>query len=343
MTQVLTIPTPFNDFSELTENFSQRVDEERLMLPCSAAVPEGEWVQFNVLLGDGEVALAGIGRVQGAFDNGEEHPPEYRFDVVLDTLQFEGMHEVMFERLLMARSSMMGAEPVTGEVSIAELEDADQNPVSVEASAEPEEWESPTDFSGEVISAPPPNPFEGVDVEDVAEPAQDASAFSSSDSFEDVDAHAAATGESLPEDPMEVAQHESEAPAAAPVNDAPRAAKAPTKAYPTRHHEPGQLPSPHSFSDIVLTREVLPAPWEPRPSPRPAAAQSSGSFDYGGPIPNPTKPPRPELDESLRVRSAPRPGAPWPRQMAQNSHETPTVPPMELLEQAEPIADHEEW
>ena len=45
------------DLAELTENFAQRVDEERLMLPYPEGMPEGEWIQFNVLLGDGNVAL----------------------------------------------------------------------------------------------------------------------------------------------------------------------------------------------------------------------------------------------------------------------------------------------
>jgi hypothetical protein len=356
MTQVLTIPTPFSDFSELTENFSQRVDEERLMLPCSAAIPEGEWVQFSVLLGDGEVALAGIGRVQGAFDNGEEHPPEYRFDLVLDSLQFEGMHEVMFERLLMARSSVMGAEPVTGEVSIAELEDADQAAAETSAGdVQSGEWESPTGFSGEAISAPSPNPFESV--EDVAESTQDNSAFSSHDSF--AEAEEADFASDTPMFSSDVSSADSDFVAseptpgrdepeviapAVPAKEAPRAVKAPTGAYPTRQYEPGQLPSPHSFGDIALTRQVLPAPWAPQPNVRPAAAQSSGLFDYGGPVPSPTQPPRPELDESFRVRSAPRPGAPWPRQVSPSVDEITSVPPMELLEQSpEQVAEHEEW
>lgn len=375
MTQVLTIPTPFNDFSELTENFAQRVDEERLMLPCSAAVPEGEWVQFSVLLGDGEVALAGIGRVQGAFDNGDEHPPEYRFDVVLDSLQFEGMHEVMFERLLMARSSILGAEPVTGEVSIAELEEADQSASLAEPSAEqapPEGWEQPsgfsgeadfsgeTDFSGEAISTPAPNPFEPAD--EAAEPAP--SDFSSDSFAAEAEANfsgeiegfsgeiesSVELGQSEPETPLDIP----EAAPAAPV-EAPRAVKAPpAAAHSTRRYEPGHLPSPHSFSDAVLTRHVLPAPWAPQPSPRPAPAQSSGLFDYGGPVPSPTKPPRPELDDALRVRPAPHPSAPWPRQRAQNSHAlaASTEPPVELdgdasvmlAEQpSEQLAEHEEW
>ena len=122
MTHELNIPTPFADFAELTENFAPRVDDERIMLPASGPAPEVEWCRFDVTLLDGSSALAGVGRIQGSYDNGEEHPPEYRFDIVLDTLQFEGMNEVMFERLVMARQSMAGGEPQTGEVSIEEAQ-----------------------------------------------------------------------------------------------------------------------------------------------------------------------------------------------------------------------------
>lgn len=343
MTQVLTIPTPFHDFSELTENFAQRVDEERLMLPCSAAVPEGEWVQFSVLLGDGEVALAGVGRVQGAFDNGEEHPPEYRFDVVLDSLQFEGMHEVMFERLLMARSSVLGAEPVTGEVSIAELQEAaDASPAIEPAGEEPEEWPTPADFSGEIPTPVPPSApvLEEVAADDAVHAAYDEP---------EAPAHAVY-------DEPEPPQYSEPAPAPAPALSEPHrtAVKAPpAKAYPTRPHEPGRLPSPHSFEGSVLTRRALDGSWTPQPSLRPEPAQSSGLFEYGGPVPSPAKPPRPEIDEALRVRVAPRPGAPWPRRVAENARVIATEPPMELLEgdasamlaepMSEQVSEHEEW
>lgn len=336
MTQVLTIPTPFNDFSELTENFAQRVDEERLMLPCSGVVPEGEWVQFSVLLGDGEIALAGVGRVQGAFDNGEEHPPEYRFDVVLDSLQFEGMHEVMFERLLMARSSILGAEPVTGEVSIAELQEAaDASPPIEEVSAEPpQEWPEPTDFSAQETPTPPPA---------LEEPADSDGAYAA---YEEPEAPAPAAY-----DEPETPRYSEPAPTPEPHRSAAKAP--PAKAYPTRPREPGRLPSPHSFEGSVLTRRALDGSWTPQPSLRPEPAQSSGLFEYGGPVPSPAKPPRPELDESLRVRAAPRPGAPWPRRIAQSTRDVATDPPMELLDgdasamlaepMPEPVSEHEEW
>jgi hypothetical protein len=148
MTRALEIATPFADFSELSENFAQRVDEGRLMLPFAEPIGEGEWVTFVVAFSDGSTALSGTGKCTGSYDNGEEHPPEYRFDVVVEELSLEGTAEVMFERLLMARSSMAGtpgADPATGEVSIAELEQqhAQQQLESVEEAVEETGFDEP--------------------------------------------------------------------------------------------------------------------------------------------------------------------------------------------------------
>ncbi|UJR84304.1 hypothetical protein [Sandaracinus amylolyticus] len=305
MTQVLQIPTPFADLSELTENFAQRVDEERLMLPHVEPMPEGEWVQFTVLLGDGNVAIAGVGRVQGSFDNGEEHPPEYRFDVVLDSLQFEGMHEVMFERLLMARASLAGGEPVTGEVSVEELERAAAVQPAAEASEPEAAWQDdaqdwPAQAAAEEPVEPEPPQDSGTGEVDVGELAEVAS-------YGD---HAAE-----PTPPPARAAAPSQRPA--PPSQRPAAIKRPpAQPYPTRAREPGKLPSPHSFEGRALTRPSLDAVWTPTPAERPDAAQSSGYFDYQGGVPRPAHPPRPELDASLRVIPAPRPGAPWPRAQA---------------------------
>jgi hypothetical protein len=158
MTQPLTIPTPFNDVSELTDNFATRVDETQLMLPYSEPVGEDVWVSFTVLLADGSVALEGTGRAAGTQDNGEEYPPEYRYDVTLDSLQLEGMSEVMFERFLQARQSQLEGEPGTGEIDLQQVGSAAEAPLDepsseVSASAVAAVAESPAD-------ADDPAPFE---------------------------------------------------------------------------------------------------------------------------------------------------------------------------------------
>lgn len=141
MTDVLTVPTHFGDISELSSGLADRVDEERLILYGPTAYEEGATVGFSVLLVDGSPALEGIGRVTAAVDGGEERAPETRFDIVFDSLQLEGMSEVVYERIVMARASMVGEEPATGEVDIGELEEAAAAEAAPEADAHSADWE----------------------------------------------------------------------------------------------------------------------------------------------------------------------------------------------------------
>lgn len=109
MTQPMVVLTPFEDIADLTATFAERVDDERIMLPFAEPIDAGTVVEFQVVLADQSVALAGAGTVENSFDNGEEYPPEYRFDVVVTGLRFEGMNEVMFERFLAERDATAGA------------------------------------------------------------------------------------------------------------------------------------------------------------------------------------------------------------------------------------------
>lgn len=118
MAENLQIATPFGELSELVEHFAQRVGDGRLMLPYPQTAAEGEWATFQLFFADGTLAFEGTGKITGAYDNGEEHPPEYRYDLVLEELTFEGTNEVVYERMVMSRDSLSGAEPGTGEVAV---------------------------------------------------------------------------------------------------------------------------------------------------------------------------------------------------------------------------------
>ena len=122
MTAVLTVPTHFGDLSELSQGLVDRVDEERIILYGPDPYDEGSTVGFAVLLVDGTTALEGLGRVAAAVDGGEARAPETRWDIVFDSLQLEGRSEVVYERIVLARQSLTGGEPATGEVSLDELE-----------------------------------------------------------------------------------------------------------------------------------------------------------------------------------------------------------------------------
>lgn len=273
MAEPIVVSTPFTELGELAEHFAQRVDQGRLMLPYAQGVTEGEWAQFQVLYADGSVAMEGTGKVSGAYDNGEEHPPEYRFDIVLEELSLDGTSEVVFERITVARESMMAAEPGTGEVNIAEM--------AAEVPAE------------EVAAAPEPEPEPEPMPE--PEPEEEVAAF----------VEASTTVASLEE-----MEEETPAPAPAPTARAATPAAAPRANPRGAQPPPGKLPTPHAFTGGVLSRPVLAPAWEPAPEVRPDAAQSSGLFDYGRTgLPKPEAPPRPELPDEARVGHAPAPEA----------------------------------
>lgn len=263
MSETLLIATPFGELSELVEHFSQRVAEGRLMLPYPQTVEEGAWVQFQLTFVDGTSAMEGTGKVTGAYDNGEEHPAEYRYDLVIEELSFEGTNEVVYERMIMARDSMEGAEPGTGEVALP-----DDGPAAA-AGAEPATGTVDLD-----------------EVSPVDEPLDDAEAAG----FVDASTSVAKVSEPPP---------------------SPRAAAAPKAAPPARAPQAvavhrGALPAPHSADRGQLRRASHPSAWSPEPAERPAAAESTGLFDYGTTgLPRPAAPPRPEMDVSLRVALAP--------------------------------------
>lgn len=106
MTQAIVIETSFRDADEFLEGFRTQVDEEHLVLPASVVVPEGEWVQFQIALVDQIPILEGFGRCAGILDNGDEAQQSQRYDLMLDSLQFDGASQVVFDELLQARSAM---------------------------------------------------------------------------------------------------------------------------------------------------------------------------------------------------------------------------------------------
>lgn len=115
MSQVLTVPTHFNDIGELSEGFLDRVEQDTLILYGPVAYEDESEIEFSVLLADGTVALGGVGRVRAAVDGGDARVPETRYDVVVEALQLDARSEVVFERLVIARQSVSDAPPVDDE------------------------------------------------------------------------------------------------------------------------------------------------------------------------------------------------------------------------------------
>ena len=155
MSQVLTVPTHFNDLGELSEGFLDRVEQDTLILYGPVAYEDGSEIEFMVLLADGSPAIEGVGRVRAAVDGGAERVPETRYDVVVEALELDGRSEVVFERLVLARQAVSDhpsandAEPSTGDMDVAPAVD---EPVVDEAAPYVDDIELTAD---EVFSLPP--------------------------------------------------------------------------------------------------------------------------------------------------------------------------------------------
>ena len=404
MSEVLTVPTHFGDLSELSAGLADRVDEERLILYGPTPFDEGAMVGFSVLLVDGTPALEGVGRVAAAGDGGEERAPETRFDIVFDSLQLDGRSEVVYERIVLARSSMMGDEPATGEVSIEELEEQVED---VDADAADVSFASEAPPAGEVEMGAVDVGAAEVDVAMGDAGGEDAGAGDYAESFPQADAEAAsAEGEYAESFPQAEGAPEGDYAESFPQADAEPAAGDYAESFPQAEGAPegdyaesfpqaeetapgaeavaeeavavdaGQVdagqadegwadaqdvafdegagdpevadygeyddgseatmvadvgmlsrppveapegaPAPElpqaptgfeiQAAEGALTRPVYPPSWAPEASPRPEPRPSTGHFLYEGGLPIPAEPPRPDIDPTLRVSPAPRPG-----------------------------------
>ena len=115
MSEPITVSTLFSDISELARAFVERVSNDSLMLPSAVEVPAGQWVQFSVLLNDGTTAFAGLGRSTRIADRGAGAPAEARFEVLLDSLQFEEASQRVFDHLLLVSRAILQAEALPEE------------------------------------------------------------------------------------------------------------------------------------------------------------------------------------------------------------------------------------
>lgn len=139
MSQVLTVPTHFNDIGELSEGFLDRVERDTLILYGPVAYEDGSQIEFAVLLADGTVALEGAGVVRAAVDGGADRVPETRYDVVVEALELDGRYEVVFERLVLARQAV--SEPPSP--------DPEENEPTGELDAAPATDDSPDEPSAD--------------------------------------------------------------------------------------------------------------------------------------------------------------------------------------------------
>ncbi len=170
MSQVLTVPTHFEDLAELSEGFLDRVEHDTLILYGPIPYPDGSEIDFVVLLADGSPALEGKGRVRAAVDGGAERVLETRYDVVVEALELEGRYAVIFERLVMTRQAVSDPAPAVEEDEHTESGDeaqASDAPEAIAATDVEEEGEEGFSLPPDEVVSVRPQELESVeDVDD---------------------------------------------------------------------------------------------------------------------------------------------------------------------------------
>lgn len=270
MTQVVTVHTDFTDLNQMAQGLVGRVNDTHVILPGPDPVDVGEWVEFAVTLYDGTPGFAGVGRCVTVVDNGEERLAHQRFDVVIDSLQFDSRGQQVFEHIL----TLNGAAGYEAAGAAAE----------------------------EV--APSSEHIEDANFEDVSEVYTNSKIELPTEALEEAVIAARVSEEHAPlgpsPDEMATATYAVEAPADEPIyaDDDVQAVS-----------EPPSEPAPAATNGAAAPTSAIPISVAPE-APAAARHQTNGiMFVYPGGLTFPSQPPRPDLEAEKRVSPAPRPSS----------------------------------
>jgi hypothetical protein len=293
MTQVVTVHTDFTDLNQMAQGLVGRVNDTHVILPGPDPVDVGEWVEFAVTLYDGTPGFAGVGRCVTVVDNGEERLSHQRFDVVIDSLQFDSRGQQVFEHILTLNGAGGGGyDDPPAEEGVEEANFDDVSEVYTQSKIE-----LPTEALEEAAIAAR---VQDDDEEDENTVIGDSMQFAGA-AFDDPeqDDHqretprppAPASYGGAPTPPVAQAKPSFSEPPTGSVSVIPSAPPPPPPAP--------SIPAP-SVAPLAVGGASTP--------PRPAQQTNGGAmFAYANGLPFPAVPPRPELDPSRRVSPAPRP------------------------------------
>ncbi len=336
---VLSVPTPFQDVATLAQGYMNRADGERLLLPLSVNVGEGQGVRFVVALADGTPAFAGAGRASQISDQGEAVPPESRYETLLEALQFDERSQPVYDYIVAVRSAAY-AQPTEAEAEAVEGEPAEGSAYEEAGFEEVEQGEAveydvddggfdeeatayigPPQGVSEAQEAPAEayaQPEEAgevyVQAEGYGEPAEEyaeqpAEALAYAEQPAEALAYAEQPAEALAytEQPVEAVAYAEQPVEAVAYAEQPAEAAAYAEPELAVASQPQSL-TPELIPTGMLTRPALGVHWAPAPPRRPTPRPSSGLFQYnGGGLPAPAAAPRPELDPMYWVARAPHP------------------------------------
>jgi hypothetical protein len=276
MTQSVTVQTDFRDLQQMAEGLVGRVHATHVILPAGDSVDEGEWAEWAIALYDGSAGLAGVGRCVTVVDNGDDREAHQRFDVVFDSLQFDDHEQRVFQHIL----ALHGAG---GEV-LDEVVDAESLPPQTVDNTD-SFVDVSTDFTGSARVQL--NDNDEIPGENTMIAADDELVAALSDPAQARPAPGGEANDVLPQRP---------APAAPQVSHSVSYGGGVSYGNHT-------AAVAHAAQPIVDDQLEEPLSGE-RIAPPPV---NGAAFAYSNGIPFPAKPPRPELEPSMRVTPAPRP------------------------------------
>lgn len=270
MTQLVTVQTDFRDLDELAHGLVGRVHGTHVILPAGDAVDEGEWAQFEITLQDGSAGLAGLGRCVTIVDNGQDREPHQRFDVVFDSLQFDTHEQRVFEHILAVHGE--------GGAELEQVSDIDAESLPPMVAEDTGGYvDVSTEFTGQV--------------------AANAVTEAEYDDDEGEKTMIAAADDLALVSPSELPVNDGELEEAPMPSSMRGGASYGGGGGGAAAHALHAAIHDDSFEEPVSGERIAPTP----------RTVNGTLFVYTNGIPFPAKPPRPDLDASLRVTPAPRP------------------------------------
>lgn len=307
MTQLVTVQTDFMDLEQMAEGLAGRVHATHVILPAGDAVDEGEWAQFEIALHDGSAGLAGIGRCVTVVDNGDERAAHQRFDVVFDSLQFDTHEQQVFEHILALHG--------TGGQQLEEVADVDAESlppqttedtgafvdVSTEFTGSQQVHVSPESIEPEAVEQVdhddiPLDPVAGVPHDDTDDDENaERTMIASVDELEPAVSDAMSMNLEPGGEDNDVVPHTH---LAAPVRTGGGSSNGASYGHSRTSAAHAVQPMiEEGFEEPLSGERIAPAP----------RVVNGAAFAYTNGIPFPAKPPRPDLEPSLRVTPAPHP------------------------------------
>lgn len=299
--EIFEVATHSVDVAALGQDYSDRVDGERILLGLPRALEVGDEVRFVVLLLDGTPAFAGAGRCIQVSDQGED-AGQSRFETLIDSLAFDERSAPVYEYVVAVRqlayqqgeAAEVGEEHVdAGSAVEAEVE------VAMPPHAEPSE--PPWDPDATRVSR-------GSVMAEAARMQQydlDGSTMEiAKDRISELEGSASSRPTPAPEGPATAR------PAAAsqlPEAQEPESFSVPAQSHGATPPAYATIP-PEPLKTGILTRPALAAHWAPAaPRPPQRSLRPTGFQSHPGPLAVPAVPPRPALDRSQWVERAPAP------------------------------------